>query len=213
MEARKGVVASGVGDLCVRRYGDGHAGEGEKDELLGERVVQIGGLQKQGRFREGLGAKEQRKKTVGGEGAEAEEAEQRGVGSSMGESGVEVVPGGEVKRRREQTERQHAVSVGTEGGRGEEGELGPEGGVVGEEEEVEAGRQFGEGFLTDAHLLSGNEMVVEWVRRIAVETKQLVLVPAFVHVGKSRTDNCRCCGCIDCIYVEIGSGNAYQREY
>ena len=62
------------------------------------------------------------------------------------------------------------MGVGTEGGRGEEGELSLEGGVVGEEEEVEAGRQFGEEFLTDVHLLSGNEMVVERVRRITVET-------------------------------------------
>ena len=88
----------------------------------------------------------------------------------MGEGGVRVVPGGEVKRRGEKTERQHAVSVGTEGGRGEEGELSLEGGVVGEEEEVEAGRQFGEEFLTDVHL-SGNEIVVERVRRITVETQ------------------------------------------
>lgn len=171
METYEGVVASCVGDLRVRWCGDDHAGEDEKDELLGEGVVQIGGLQKQGRFREGLGAKEQRQKTVGGDGAEVEQAEQRGVGGPMGEGGVRVVPGGEVERRREKTERQHAMSVGTEGGRGEEGELSLEGGVVGEEEEVEAGRQFGEEFLTDVHLLSGNEMVVERVRRITVETQ------------------------------------------
>ena len=70
MEACEGIITRGVSDLCVRRCGDGHAGEGEKDELLGEGIVQIGGLQKKGRFREGLGAKEQRKKTVGGEGTE-----------------------------------------------------------------------------------------------------------------------------------------------
>ena len=71
------------------------------------------------------------------------------VGGSRGECAERYVPGGKVERGREK-----AVGVGREGGGGEEGELGLEGGVIGEEEEMEAEGQFGEDFLTDVHLLS-----------------------------------------------------------
>ena len=76
------------------------------------------------------------------------------VGGSRGECAERCVPGGKVERGREKAEREKAVGVGREGGGGEEGELGLEGGVIGEEEEMEAEGQFGEDFLTDVHLLS-----------------------------------------------------------